>query len=83
MISDTTDVIQSINLTDEEMVSVSYSFEVDFVEMMSNINIVIAAYTTAQARLMVYFYLLNDCEIMFATLALFKLVGAPLYDPVR
>ena len=54
---DSTRVIQSINLIEENMVAVSSIFEDDFVEIMSNTNVVIAAYTTAQARLKLYWYL--------------------------
>lgn len=76
MVIDTTGVIRSINLVDEEMIAVSYSFEDDFVEMMSKTNVVIASYTTAQARLKLHSYIER---LQFAVTG--KLVVASLYVP--
>jgi len=39
------------------MTAVSYTKENDFVEVMGNTNVVLAAYTTAQARLRLYSYI--------------------------
>lgn len=48
---------KSVRVVNDKMVAVSYDVHEDFVEVMSNTNTVIAAYTTAQARLKLYSYI--------------------------
>lgn len=50
-------IVSSITIVNDNMVSVTSSLEDDLVEIMSNTNPVIAAYTTAQARLKLYSYM--------------------------
>lgn len=51
------------------MVAVNYELYDEFVEVLANTNTVIAAYTTAQARLKLYSYIeqLQDRVIYFDT----------------
>lgn len=57
LITDQTNVIHSIVFVTETMVAVQYTKEDDFVEVMGNTNVVLAAYTTANARLRLYSYI--------------------------
>jgi hypothetical protein len=54
---DKTNVIKSIRFHGESLALVTYEKENDFVEVLSNTSVVIAAYVTAQARLKLYSYL--------------------------
>lgn len=47
----------SVGIISETMVSINYSQNDDMVNVMSNTNPIIAAYTTAQARLKLYSYI--------------------------
>lgn len=49
--------VTSVNFVSEESVEMRWKYKEDFVETSSKTNVVIAAYTTAQARLKLYFYL--------------------------
>jgi hypothetical protein len=46
-----------INFVSDEMVEMRYQYKEEFVEEFGRTNVVIAAYTTAQARLKLYSYL--------------------------
>jgi hypothetical protein len=46
-----------INIVSDEMVEMRYQCKEEFVEESGRTNVVIAAYTTAQARLKLYSYL--------------------------
>lgn len=48
-----------VRIVSDKMVAVSYDFKEEFVEVLANTNTVIAAYTTAQARLKLYSYIEN------------------------
>lgn len=49
--------VSSVDFVTEEMVGIRWKFKEDFVESSGKTNVVIAAYTTAQARLKLYSYL--------------------------
>lgn len=57
MVFDPSIVVHSINIISEHMIAVTYNQHEDFVTVMGNTNPVIAAYTTAQARLKLYSYI--------------------------
>lgn len=57
LLYDPTEIIQAISIINEHMVAVTHSKEDDFAEVMGNTNPVLAAYTTAQARLRLYEYI--------------------------
>lgn len=69
LVFDPSNVIHSVNIINENLVSVSHSKETEFVEVMGNTNTVIAAYTTAQARLHLYSFIekLQDRVLYFDT----------------
>jgi hypothetical protein len=46
-----------INFVSDEIVEMRYQYKEEFVEESGRTNVVIAAYTTAQARLKLYSYL--------------------------
>ena len=46
-----------MRIVNDKMVAVTYELQDDFVEVLANTNAVIAAYTTAQARLKLYSYI--------------------------
>jgi hypothetical protein len=50
-------LVMGINFVSDEMVEMRYQCKEEFVEESGRINVVIAAYTTAQARLKLYSYL--------------------------
>lgn len=50
---------KSVRIVNDKMVQVNYDLLDDFVEVLANTNTVIAAYTTAQARLKLYSYIEN------------------------
>lgn len=54
---DPTNLIHSIVFINENLVQVTFSKKEEFVDVQSNTNPVIAAYTTAQARLKLYSYI--------------------------
>jgi hypothetical protein len=49
--------VTAVNFVSEDMVEMRWKYKPDFVEVNSKTNVVIAAYTTAQARLKLYSYL--------------------------
>ncbi len=49
--------ITAVNFVNDSMVEMRWRFRDDFVETSGKVNVVIAAYTTAQARLKLYSYL--------------------------
>ena len=57
IIMDPANVIHSVVFVSETMLAVAYTKEDDFVEVMGNTNVVLAAYTTAHARLRLYSYI--------------------------
>lgn len=50
-------VVHAVSIINENMVAVTYNHGEDFADVMSNTNPIIAAYTTAQARLKLYSYI--------------------------
>ena len=50
-------LVMGINFVSDEMVEMRYQYKEEFVEKSGRSNVVIAAYTTAQARLKLYSYL--------------------------
>ncbi len=50
-------MIQSVFVVNPEMVAVTHSKEEEFVDVLTSTNVMIAAYTTSQARLKLYSYL--------------------------
>ncbi len=57
LVTDDTNLIESVFMVNPEMVSVTYSKEEEFVDVLTMTNVVIAAFTTSQARLKLYSYL--------------------------
>lgn len=49
--------VTAVNFVSEHMVEMRWKYKQDFVETNAKTNVVIAAYTTAQARLKLYSYL--------------------------
>jgi len=62
-------IVTSIVMISEKLIGVTYKRKNDFVEVMNNTNPIIAAYTTAHARLKLYEYLeqLGDRVLYFDT----------------
>lgn len=62
-------VVKNVQIVNENMVAVTYEQGEDFVDVLPNTNPVIAAYTTAQARLKLYSYIekLQDRVLYFDT----------------
>ena len=50
-------LVMGIHFVSDEMVEMRYQYKEEFVEESGRTNVVIAAYTTAQARLKLYGYL--------------------------
>ena len=48
---------KTVRIVNDKMVAVTYELQEEFVEVLANTNAVIAAYTTAQARLKLYSYI--------------------------
>jgi len=69
LITDPAIIINSVVIVSDKMTAVSYTKENDFVEVMGNTNVVLAAYTTAQARLRLYDYIkhLGERALYFDT----------------
>lgn len=67
--------VKNVRVVNENLVAVTYVQEEDFVDVLTNTNPVIAAYTTAQARLKLYSYItqLNERCLYFDT-------GMPFLD---
>ena len=61
--------VTSIRVINQNLVLVTYKAEEDFIETSSRLNVVIAAYVTAQARMKLYSYLhqLQDRVLYFDT----------------
>jgi hypothetical protein len=57
MMTSSSQVIKNVRFVSEEMVHMDWLCLDDFVEVSGRTNVVIAAYTTAQARLKLYGYL--------------------------
>ncbi len=57
VVQNDTNVIQSVFCVNPEMVAVTWSKEEEFVDVLTMTNVVVAAYTTSQARLKLYSYL--------------------------
>lgn len=60
---------KTVRIVNDKMVSVNYDMHDEFVQVLGNTNTVIAAYTTAQARLKLYSYIekLQDRTLYFDT----------------
>lgn len=58
-----------MNILNDNLISVSHSKEDDFIEVMGNTNVAIAAYTTCHARLHLYSFIeqLGDRVLYFDT----------------
>jgi hypothetical protein len=54
---DPTKIVQDVWIANDQMVSVSYKNIDDYVQVASNTNPIIAAFTTCHARLKLYTYL--------------------------
>jgi len=69
LVFDPSTIVTSITIISEKLIGVTYKKHDEFVEVMSNTNPVIAAYTTAHARLKLYEYIekLNDRVLYFDT----------------
>ena len=50
-------IVTSVNFVSEDMIEMRFRYKEEFVEESGRTNVVIAAYTTAQARLKLYSYL--------------------------
>lgn len=69
MVSNKTKVVQMIDLYREAKVAVQYVQEDEFVDVLPNTNVIIAAYVTAYAQLKLYSYLerLQHCVLYMDT----------------
>lgn len=69
LICDPSNVVYSVNTINDNMVSVTHTKEDAFAEVMGNTNPILGAYTTSQARLMLYSYIekLGDRVLYFDT----------------
>src|SRR5262245_22042387 len=88
-------VIKNVRVVNENLVAVTYEQGEDFVDVLPNTNPVIAAYTTAQARLKLYTYIeqLQERVLYFDTgnyflgllglKSMYKLASAFRFDFVR
>lgn len=54
---DLTKIIKAVRFYGESLACVNYSSALDFVDVLPNTSVVIAAYVTAQARLKLYKYI--------------------------
>ena len=59
MMTSDSQTIKNVRFVSDEMVHMDWCYHDDFVEVSGRTNVVIAAYTTAQARLKLYGYLEN------------------------
>ena len=57
VVGDPTSIVSDMHAVSDEMISLTYSKEEEFVEALGNTNPVLAAYTTTQARLKIYTYI--------------------------
>jgi hypothetical protein len=57
LMSDPSIIVHNVTVISDEMLAVTYTRMDDFVDVMGNTNVVLAAYTTAQARLRLYDYI--------------------------
>jgi len=57
LVFDATIAVKSVRIINENLVAVTYEQADEFVEVLANTNPVVAAYTTAQARLKLYSYI--------------------------
>ena len=75
MVCDPTNEVSAIRIIGADLVAVSYKKAEEFVEALPHTNSVIAAYTTAQARLKLYCYIemLQERVLYFDTGNLFIL----------
>jgi len=69
LVFDPSVIVTSIAMINEKLIGVTYKRQNDFVEVMNNTNPIIAAYTTAHARLKLYEYIeqLGDRVLYFDT----------------
>ncbi len=82
LVDDDREVIMSVTPVNQEMVAVTHCAEENFIEVLPNTNVMIAAYTTAQARLHLYSFLekLNERCLYFDTDSIVYLAGGD-YEP--
>lgn len=59
MMTSDSQIVKNIRFVSNEMVHMDWIYLEDFVEVSGRTNVVVAAYTTAQARLKLYEYLKN------------------------
>lgn len=57
LVFDPSTIPKSVRIVNEKMVSLNYDTQDEYVQVLGNTNTVIAAYTTAQARLKLYSYI--------------------------
>lgn len=57
LVFDPRHIVKNVRIVNDSLVAVTYEQANDFVEVLNNTNPVIAAYTTAQARLKLYSYI--------------------------
>lgn len=69
LVFDPTVNAKTVRIVNDKMVSLNYDTRDEFVQVLGNTNTVIAAYTTAQARLKLYSYIekLQDRVLYFDT----------------
>lgn len=59
MMTSDSQIVKNVRFVSNEMVHMDWIYLEDFVEVSGRTNVVVAAYTTAQARLKLYEYLKN------------------------
>jgi len=57
LVFDPTVIVHNIQMVDDDMVLVSHTKAEEFIDILPNTNVVLAAYVTAQARLKLYSYI--------------------------
>ncbi|XP_033756183.1 probable DNA polymerase [Pecten maximus] len=57
MMSSDSQIVKDVNFVSDEMVRMDWNYDSDFLTASGRTNVVVAAYTTAQARLKLYSYL--------------------------
>ena len=57
LVFDPANVIHAVNYINDNLVSVSHSKETEYIDILPNTNVVLAAFTTSQARLHLYSFI--------------------------
>jgi hypothetical protein len=83
MMTDNTIEVQDLEFVNEEYVGLKWKSKVEFQEGLTNVNVVLAAYTTAQARLKLYSLLekLDTRVLYFDTDSVVYISRQGLWDP--